>query len=153
MYLICTSGNQYRAKTCDWGNQTCKSGSGYGQESTAYCSGPDIEVCSLPYQGFGHFEEITLNGMKRNIRSSPSSCVRDKITDCDHGTMVWTHWLDWRIDKTTEYSIQRSRQRYCLHKQSGSNDCLFQEENEEECCLGDPDSCTDNMHNCYSSLE
>ena len=148
------SGMQYRTKTCNWGNQTCKYGTGYGKESVSYCSGPDVEVCPLPYQSFGYFQELTLNGTKRSVRSSPPSCIRDTtmITDCDHYTISWTHWLDWGIDAKTDHSIKRSKQRYCLHD-IGNDVCLFQEKYEEECCSFDPVDCDEGLSLCYTSLE
>ena len=76
----------------------------------------------------------------------------DNNTDCDHYTISWTHWLDWGIDQITEHSIKRSRQRYCLHD-IGIEPCLFQEQDQEDCCIDDPIDCTGEMTPCYSILE
>ena len=77
---------QYRTRTCDWGNQTCKYGTGYGIESVSYCSGPNVEICPIPNQSFGYFQELNLNGTRRYIRSSPRSCIRDN-------TMIKGHFF------------------------------------------------------------
>ena len=74
------------------------------------------------------------------------------FTDCDHYTISWTHWLDWGIEAKTEHSIQRSRQRYCLHD-IGNDVCLFQEKYEEECCPFDLVDCIKDMPLCYTSLQ
>ena len=83
-------GMQFRAKTCEWGTSTCRSGNGYGQRNVSYCSGPEVEVCPLTPRGFGIFKEVDINGKKRILRSSPESCIRDEsmvtgVTFSDRG--------------------------------------------------------------------
>ena len=106
------------------------------QEMKPYCSGNDVSVCPLNYQGYGEFEERIVSNTSRIFRSSTPDCINRKnwkkmIKECDKGSISWTKWLSWSNDKVGINSTERSRRRFC-HLES--ENCLFEEKEQNICC-------------------